>query len=258
MQAAAHVKLVGSGFRIFLAAFTIAKVIKLGVDARRSNRSNAKNSNTQPKAENLVDEAAFGVGVLGRAFSKAAQLEIALCEIAALFNPFTSKKVDKQAESKVVSGICMGNLSPLYISPLAVNLVDKAAFRIGVLGRAFSKAAQLEIALCEIAALFNPFTSKKVDKQAESKAVNLVDKAAFRIGVLGRAFSKAAGLEIALCEIAALFNPFTSKIPDEQPESKTWRTLEKVALVTRLYVLGSTIFSGVKTGFISHLKSAKA
>nr|CAH8848423.1 unnamed protein product [Trichobilharzia regenti]CAH8848438.1 unnamed protein product [Trichobilharzia regenti] len=207
MQAAAHVKLVGSGFRIFLAAFTIAKVIKLGVDARRSNRSNAKNSNTQPKAENLVDEAAFGVGVLGRAFSKAAQLEIALCEIAALFNPFTSKKVDKQAESKVVSGICMGNLSPLYISPLAVNLVDKAAFRIGVLGRAFSKAA---------------------------------------------------GLEIALCEIAALFNPFTSKIPDEQPESKTWRTLEKVALVTRLYVLGSTIFSGVKTGFISHLKSAKA
>nr|CAH8848420.1 unnamed protein product [Trichobilharzia regenti] len=240
MQAAAHVKLVGSGFRIFLAAFTIAKVIKLGVDARRSNRSNAKNSNTQPKAENLVDEAAFGVGVLGRAFSKAAQLEIALCEIAALFNPFTSKKVDKQAESK------------------AVNLVDKAAFRIGVLGRAFSKAAQLEIALCEIAALFNPFTSKKVDKQAESKAVNLVDKAAFRIGVLGRAFSKAAGLEIALCEIAALFNPFTSKIPDEQPESKTWRTLEKVALVTRLYVLGSTIFSGVKTGFISHLKSAKA
>nr|CAH8848432.1 unnamed protein product [Trichobilharzia regenti]CAH8848444.1 unnamed protein product [Trichobilharzia regenti] len=151
MQAAAHVKLVGSGFRIFLAAFTIAKVIKLGVDARRSNRSNAKNSNTQPKAENLVDEAAFGVGVLGRAFSKAAQLEIALCEIAALFNPFTSKKVDKQAESK------------------AVNLVDKAAFRIGVLGRAFSKAAGLEIALCEIAALFNPFTSKIPDEQPESK-----------------------------------------------------------------------------------------
>nr|CAH8848435.1 unnamed protein product [Trichobilharzia regenti] len=114
MQAAAHVKLVGSGFRIFLAAFTIAKVIKLGVDARRSNRSNAKNSNTQPKAENLVDEAAFGVGVLGRAFSKAAQLEIALCEIAALFNPFTSKKVDKQAESKVSETCLLLHISCVF------------------------------------------------------------------------------------------------------------------------------------------------
>ncbi|CAH8848555.1 unnamed protein product [Trichobilharzia szidati] len=186
-MAAAHVKLIESGVRIFVAAFTIVKVTKLGVNACRSNPSNATNSNTQPKAENLVNEAAFGIHVLGRAFSKAAHLEIALREIAALLNPFTSKISDKQAESKVE------------------NLVNDAVFGIGVLGRAFSKAARLEVALCEIATLFNLFNSKK---------------------------------------------------PDKQPESEAWRPLEKVLLVARLYVLGSSIFSSVKTGFGSRVKSA--